>query len=194
MAAKEYFVRFTGAKKKGPTKRKMKEVYGPYTLKSAKDYARIASQHGDPTEVFKSSGQMVRRYVGGQRQWPVRPTDAARLPASERPRRLGVGGAGGSVQVRVRHVKPGTFTLDPVSPKHDQRIRWALAESLGHRPSGPLAVVSSFPGAEEVPIGSELHLRIPAEELQQLADATHGTSAYRANPGMRVGRRWYPEG
>jgi hypothetical protein len=193
-AAKRYFVHFTGAKKKGSTKRRqLKEVYGPYTLKSAKDYARIASQYGDPTEIYRDDEDLVRRYVRGQRQWPIRPRDADQLMSSEIPKRLAVGGPGGNVQVRIRRLKNGMFTVDTVSPKHDQRIRWAIAQSTGQMPKGPLAVVSGFSGADEVPPGGEIHIRVPAQELQQLVDVTHGTHAFaHANPRVRIGRKWYP--
>jgi hypothetical protein len=47
-------------------------VYGPYSLKSAKDFARIGSQRGGAREVVRgiSKPVKVRRYEGGKRVWP----------------------------------------------------------------------------------------------------------------------------
>jgi hypothetical protein len=61
-----------------------------YSLKIAKDYARIASAHGDPTEVYRGkpkldakgrkvkSGKRVRRYENGKRAFPFVPDDLAK--------------------------------------------------------------------------------------------------------------------
>lgn len=70
-------------------------VYGPYTLKSAKDFARIGSQPG------KSGGgrravldgpspgsRMIRVYEEGDRVWPRTLEQLENLAASERPRVL----------------------------------------------------------------------------------------------------------
>lgn len=45
--------------------------YGPYSLKSAKDFARIGSKFGGPRAVtFGPKGRMVRLYERGYRRWP----------------------------------------------------------------------------------------------------------------------------
>jgi len=46
-------------------------VRGPYTLKSAQDYARIGSQFGRDRSVLRGKGgPVVRKYSGGKRAWP----------------------------------------------------------------------------------------------------------------------------
>lgn len=48
------------------------EVYGPYALKRAKDFARIGSQFGDERVVTRGlDGVVVRVYEDGERVWPV---------------------------------------------------------------------------------------------------------------------------
>jgi hypothetical protein len=77
---KGYYVRIKGER----------AVYGPYTLKSAKDFARIGSQFGKTRYVKRGSGsgQRVRTYSDGERTWPVRESQLGGLLSSERPRRL----------------------------------------------------------------------------------------------------------
>jgi hypothetical protein len=77
---KGYYVRIKGER----------AVYGPYTLKSAKDFARIGSQFGKTRYVRRGSGTgpRVRTYTDGERRWPVRESHLGGLLSSERPRRL----------------------------------------------------------------------------------------------------------
>jgi hypothetical protein len=77
---KGYYVRIKGER----------VVYGPYTLKSAKDFARIGSQTGSPRYVKRGSGTgpRVRTYSGGRRVWPKTESQLGGLLPSERPRRL----------------------------------------------------------------------------------------------------------
>jgi hypothetical protein len=65
-------------------------TYGPYTLKSAKSFARIGSQHGKDRYVRRDrpGGPRVRHYSDGKRVWPVRESQARGLLSSEQPRRL----------------------------------------------------------------------------------------------------------
>jgi hypothetical protein len=62
----QYYVKTRGVRERG---RWIKGwTRGPYTLSSAKDYARIGSQFGRTRTVhFGKSGPMVRRYSGGKR-------------------------------------------------------------------------------------------------------------------------------
>jgi hypothetical protein len=61
-------------------------TYGPYALKSAKDFARIGSQHGGDRAVTRGElGPLVRIYSGGERVWPSEPKDADVLKNTERP-------------------------------------------------------------------------------------------------------------
>lgn len=64
-------------------------VRGPYSLASAKDYARIGSQTGRDRRVTRGKGgPIIRRYSGGKRAWPVTETQAKKLKPHESPRRL----------------------------------------------------------------------------------------------------------
>lgn len=77
---KNYYVRIKGER----------VTYGPYTLKSAKDFARIGSQFGSTRYVRRGTGTgpRVRTYTSGERRWPVRESQLGGLLPSERPRRL----------------------------------------------------------------------------------------------------------
>lgn len=79
-ARKRYYVKIKGTK----------VTYGPYTLKSAKSFARIGSQHGKDRYVRRDrpGGPRVRHYSGGERSWPVRESQLRGLLPSEQPRRL----------------------------------------------------------------------------------------------------------
>lgn len=87
MTRTQYFVRI-------PSESVTYPKTGAYSLSSAKSFARIGSKHGRPREVRKGSprGQLVRRYVKGERVWPVTAGQAARLSSSERPKKLTSGG------------------------------------------------------------------------------------------------------
>lgn len=64
-------------------------VYGPYYLKSAKDFARIGSQHGATRAVAnRKTEKTVRVYNGGKRIWPVRLSQLKDLTPGEIPREL----------------------------------------------------------------------------------------------------------
>lgn len=65
-------------------------TYGPYSLKSAKDFARIGSQTGKDRYVLRGSpsGSKIRNYSGGQRVWPIHESQLRGLLSSERPKRL----------------------------------------------------------------------------------------------------------
>ena len=65
------------------------EVYGPYALKKAKDFARIGSQFGDERVVTRGrEGPVVRAYVDGKRAWPVTERQLRGLTRGELPREL----------------------------------------------------------------------------------------------------------
>lgn len=66
-----------------------------YSLKGAKDYARISSQRrkngtwGNDRYVLRGrDGMVVRVYSHGRRVWPVRPGQLDRLTRAEHPRNL----------------------------------------------------------------------------------------------------------
>jgi len=64
-------------------------VRGPYSLSSAKSYARIGSQTGRDRRVLRGKGgPVIRLYSGGKRKWPVRESQLERLLPTEIPRRL----------------------------------------------------------------------------------------------------------
>lgn len=65
-------------------------TYGPYSLRSAKDFARIGSQTGNDRYVLRGgpSGSKVRQYSGGERVWPVYEAQLRGLLSSEHPKRL----------------------------------------------------------------------------------------------------------
>lgn len=77
---KRYYVKIKGER----------VTYGPYTLKSAKSFARIGSQYGKDRYVRRDrpGGPRVRHYSGGERVWPVRRSQLRGLLSSEQPRRL----------------------------------------------------------------------------------------------------------
>jgi hypothetical protein len=77
---KSYYVKIKGV---GAT-------YGPYTLKSAKSFARIGSQTGNDRYVLRGgpSGSKVRQYSGGERVWPIYESQLRGLLSSEHPKRL----------------------------------------------------------------------------------------------------------
>jgi hypothetical protein len=77
---KRYYVKIKGER----------VTYGPYTLKSAKSFARIGSQYGEDRYVRRDrpGGFEIRRYSDGKRVWPVRESQLRGLLSSEQPRRL----------------------------------------------------------------------------------------------------------
>lgn len=86
-ASKRYYVKTRTVREDGRTIKGW--TRGPYTLSSAKDYARIGSQFGRPRTVHRGrGGPRIRRYSGGKRAWPVMQTQLRSLRPAEKPRRL----------------------------------------------------------------------------------------------------------
>ena len=46
------------------------EMFGPYTLSSAKDFARIGSKFGGPRLVLDEASKIIRLYEKGYRRFP----------------------------------------------------------------------------------------------------------------------------
>ena len=67
-------------------------TYGPYALKSAKDFARIGSQHGSPRLVLRAVGgarpELIRIYEAGVRTFPGTERQLKNLTRGEIPRKL----------------------------------------------------------------------------------------------------------
>jgi len=64
-------------------------VYGPYAIKSAKDFARIGSKYGGRRMVFcGDDGSIKRVYAKGYRMWPwgTNEIEEAGLSAAETPK------------------------------------------------------------------------------------------------------------
>jgi len=66
------------------------ETWGPYSLRAAKDFARIGSQTGRHARAVTRSKTifLVRIYKEGQRTFPITEVDLAGLTRGERPRKL----------------------------------------------------------------------------------------------------------
>lgn len=68
-------------------------MYSGYSLKSAKDFARIGSQHGSKRIVIRKSDRagywvLVRVYENGKRTYPVVEEQLRHLTRGECPRKL----------------------------------------------------------------------------------------------------------
>ncbi len=64
--------------------------YGPFSFHQAKDYARVGSQFGwfDREVTRGKFGPVVRRYFGGEREFPVRRSQTDGLLSREIPTEL----------------------------------------------------------------------------------------------------------
>jgi hypothetical protein len=112
-------------------------AYGPYSLKSAKDFARIGSQHGSARAVTRGlEGPRVRLYAEGVRRWPTTARQCRGLTVGEQPRALGernIGKSGLQQVLVMSGSRRGRLLLVPKGQDPDDPDFWAEV-SLGDLP------------------------------------------------------------
>lgn len=168
-------------------------VYGPYALKSAKDFARIGSQPGKTgggrRAVFAGAGpssRLIRVYEEGERVWPRTVAGLKSLEPSEVPRVLAPKPKKGGALLRAMAANPAAAQLVGISPRGERLMAEVLPSDIRFsaivaQPSGRYlgqvfdsgAVYQAF-----APDGSYATFRTSKEAAEALAFA-------QANPKKR---------
>jgi len=198
MAARgSYVVFFTARGAEG-----VPSVYGRYSLKSAKDYARISSQHGAPAEVWRggyrtAGSKRVRRYEAGERAWPLRPRDLEGLRKAEVPRQmrrygkaLGIKNPQDTPTVQVWIIKrgPNSYEIGLVSKQKDLMYREMLIAAGRDAFEYPLLeadlhpeLVASLTKKQlyRLETEGEIIVRVPVENVEEAIDSEWGTKLFK---------------
>lgn len=93
-----------------------KERWNGYSLRSAKDFARIGSQTGLPRRVYKGR-KLIREYRRGKRVWPTQPRQMRGLTKAEIPARAQNTSKGGT----SRYIYPGGKKFPVGDAEHERR-------------------------------------------------------------------------